>query len=169
MIRNLTPHLIRLASSADPATWIEIESSGQAVLESAPGKPSAHPGCPVPVVSPTTYGGISGLPEKCDEDDLLIVAFPVAARIPITLERVRARKRHLENDLAEYLYGESAALARAEIEGLDDKIQVLGCVVALGTGPNDQAIRWTPVDATEGRCPPSAVGTPRAVTRLVRP
>lgn len=157
---NLTPHTIRLARSPDPASWVAIPSSGRATVTTQPGEAVHVEGCPVPVVGAPTYGEITGLPESCEEGDLLIVSFPVAARAALEI---------IETEHLLEAFREDPTVAQAAIDAYARRLSVLRCVVQLGTGPADGAIRWTEADLASGLCERASVGQPRAVTRLIRP
>lgn len=160
---NLTPHIITLAPSDDPDTWVYVPSSGKAVLESTPGPAESLGGIPVPVVGRPTFGDISGLPEQPENGVLYIVSFPVAQRVAVERAALEAEDDQMHNH-----YEDLTRLEKERLRVIQKRKAVLDCVVDLGTSPADNPIRWTDEHAAQGLCSKAQVGTPRAVRRLVR-
>lgn len=167
MIRNFTPHPICLAPEGPqsaPETWIEVASEGRATIGGGSAAPAPVAGSPIPLVARLAPGPIQGLPESVGPEDWIAVSFPVASQVPV--ERAR-----LEAEIARVV-GHDHALASERAGALAPlwaRVAVLERVVGLGTGPTDEAIRWTADDATASRCTAQQVGFVRAVTRLVQP
>lgn len=168
MIKNLTQHAITLAPTPDPLTWFTFPSAGQAVLESTPGAAETVEGCPVPVMGTPTFGAITGLPESVEPGTLLVVSFPVSQRVAVERAELEGELAQLQEAISERLYGERRQEAEESVNRIQARLQVLACVVGLGTSPADKPIRWSEEDARAGACSDKQVGTPKAVTRLVR-
>lgn len=152
---NLTPHTITIRC-ADGST-LSLPSEGNARVSQTsgrvlPGYWGAHGGegeGPYPVYSRSLYGPITGLPETTTREEVYVVSLMVLER---AAEEIHSFD-HLE-DLArtmpdQYVFTEKDAARR----------YVLSHLVAPGTGPSDEAIRYP-----EGH--PRA-GQIEAVTRLI--
>lgn len=125
-----------------------------------PGARETVVGCPVPVVSPTLFGALEGLPETVEEGDLLLVSLPcaqAAEREVDDLERTIQDARAI---------GGSAVYSDEAIVACEARLEVLRACVSPGQGKD--IIPWTAADRDAGRCPPSLVGLTRAVRALVR-
>lgn len=119
-------------------------------VASTPGKRLTNATSPVPLVEPTVFGALEGLPESVRPDDLLIVSLVCA--------QVAAREAaDLETELA----GWPSELTPER----RDRLAVLRACVSPGQGRD--VIQWTAAHVEAGLCPPTLVGLTRAVRALV--
>lgn len=165
MILNLTPHpiVLRDAAGVDHVLQPRKGPDGKADparVASTPGVRTTVEGCPVPVVEPTEFGDLLGLPESVEPGTLILVSLVCA-------QAAAHEAAQLEQDIADDQTIEgSMDFSREEIAAAVARLAVLRSLVSPGQGRD--VVPWTQADADAGLCPPTLVGLTRAVTALVR-